>query len=310
MCHVSTADGQPEHAPTSGSAAPMTRITDLFVHPLKGAAPMRVHRLRLDALGAVGDRRWVLVDEQGHAVTPREVSTLTQVVATLPLRDGAIEHDAPLTLQGRGLDALIVPPAPATAALRDVRVWDDVVQLADAGEAAADWVSRATGVSCRLMHWTAVSRRPLAAKYAGALPHDGRHVTITDGAPLLLLGSASLDALNTRLTSAGHDAIGLERFRANVVLATTAPHEEDHWERVRVGTVEIGVGSPCPRCVVTTIDPRTLAQGVEPLRTLAQYRRGEGGGVMFGMNATHAHAGELVMGDALDVLSHRVTPDR
>jgi uncharacterized protein len=91
------------------------------------------------------------------------------------------------------------------------------------------------------------------------------------------------------------------------VLATAAPHEEDGWERVRVGAVEIGVGSPCPRCVVTTIDPGTLAQDVEPLRTLAQYRRGEGGGVMFGMNATHAAPGELVVGDVVDVLSHRST---
>lgn len=283
----------------------MPRLTDLFVHPLKGAAPMRVNRLRLDDLGAVGDRRWVLVDAQGTAITPREVPPLAQLVATLPTRDGAVERDAPLTLQARGRDPLVVPPASPSAALRDVRVWDDVVALADAGEAAAEWVSGAIGVACRLMHWTDASRRPLAAKYAGVLPSAGRHVTVTDGAPLLLLGSASLDALNARLTAAGHAALGMARFRPNVVLATSAPHEEDTWERVRLGAIEIGVGSPCPRCVVTTIDPHTLAQDVEPLRTLAQYRRGEGGGVMFGMNATHATAGELAVGDVLAVLSHR-----
>lgn len=283
----------------------MARITDLFVHPLKGAAPLRVHRLRLDALGAVGDRRWVLVSAQGVALTPREVPRLTQLVPTLPMRDGAVTHDAPLTLHAGDADPLVVPPAAPSAAVHDVQVWDDVVQLADAGDAAADWVTRAIGVPCRLMHWTDASRRPLAAKYAGVLPSAGRHVTITDGAPLLLLGSASLDALNARLTAAGHAALGIERFRPNVVLATTAPHEEDTWERVRLGTVEIGVGSPCPRCVVTTIDPRTLTPGVEPLRTLAQYRRGDGGGVMFGMNATHATAGELTVGDAVDVLAHR-----
>lgn len=283
----------------------MPRITDLFVHPLKGAAPVRVHRLRLDALGAVGDRRWVLVDGHGTAITPRDVPALTQLVATLPMRDGAIERDAPLTLQARGLDPIVVPPAAPAAVQHAVRVWDDVVQLADAGEAAAEWGSRALGMPCRLMQWTDASHRPLAAKYAGVLPSAGRHVTITDGAPLLLLGSASLSALNTRLTTAGHASVAIERFRPNIVLATTAPHEEDTWERVRIGTVDIGVGSPCPRCVVTTIDPRTLAPDVEPLRTLAQYRRGDGGGVMFGMNATHRAEGELVVGDMVDVLSHR-----
>lgn len=286
----------------------MARITDLFVHPLKGAAPMRVHRMRLDALGAVGDRRWVLVDAHGSAITPRDIPALAQLVATLPVRDGAIERDAPLTLETPGLNAIVVPPAAPSAALHAVRVWDDVVQLADAGEAAAEWVSRAIDVPCRLMHWTDASRRPLAAKYAGVLPNGERHVTITDGAPLLLLGSASLDALNVRLAAAGHATLPVERFRPNIVLATTAPHEEDTWERIRLGTVDIGVGSPCPRCVVTTIDPHTLVQGVEPLRTLAQYRRGDGGGVMFGMNVTHAAAGELVVGDAVDVLSHRAMP--
>jgi len=283
----------------------MARITDLFVHPLKGAAPMRVHRLRLDALGAVGDRRWVLVDPNGGAITPRDVPALTRLVATLPMHDGAIRSDAPLALHAPGVDPILVPPATSARTVRAVRVWDDVVDLADAGEVAAEWVSTAVGVPCRLMHWTAASRRPLAAKYAGVLPHTGRDVTLTDGAPLLLLGSASLAALNVRLTTAGHPAVGAERFRPNVVLATSAPHEEDTWERVRVGTVEIGVGSPCPRCVVTTIDPRTLTQEREPLRTLAQYRRGEGGGVMFGMNATHAAPGELTIGDVVDVMAHR-----
>lgn len=270
---------------------------------------MRIHRMRLDALGAVGDRRWVLVDARGSAITPRDIPALAQIVTTLPMRDGAIERDAPLTLQAHGLDPIVVPPAAPSAALHAVRVWDDVVQLADAGDAAAEWGSRALDVPCRLMHWTDASRRPLAAKYAGVLPSADRHVTITDGAPLLLLGSASLDALNTRLTAAGHASIAIERFRPNIVLATTAPHEEDTWERVRIGSVEIGVGSPCPRCVVTTIDPRTLAPDVEPLRTLAQYRRGEGGGVMFGMNATHRTEGDVGVGDMVDVLSHRVRRD-
>jgi uncharacterized protein YcbX len=292
----------------------MPRVTDLFVHPLKGAAPMRVHRLRLDALGAIGDRRWVFVDTSACAITPRDVPALTRVVATLPLHDGAVRSDAPLALQAPGVDPILVPPANSAlpnSALptRAVRVWDDTVELADAGDVAAEWGSAALGVPCRLMHWTPNSRRPLEAKYAGTLSHADRNVTLTDGAPLLLLGAASLDALNGRLTAAGHPAVGVERFRPNVLLATSAPHEEDHWERVRIGAVEVSLGSPCPRCVVTTIDPRTLAPDVEPLRTLAQYRRGDGGGVMFGMNATHASSGELAVGDAVTVLAHRPGTD-
>lgn len=283
----------------------MPRVTDLFVHPLKGAAPVRVQRLRLDALGAVGDRRWLLVDAHGVALTQREVPGLARIRAELPMHDGAIAGDAPLTLHRHGGVPLVVPPTAPGAPLRTVRVWDDDVALADAGDAAAEWCSDAVGVPCRLMHWTSASHRALAPKYAGPLDASGRDVTVTDGAPLLLLGAASLDALNARLTASGSSRLGVERFRPNVLLGTTAPHEEDRWEHIRIGDVEIGVGSPCPRCVVTTIDQQSLAQGTEPLRTLALYRRAASGGVMFGMNATHAHAGEILVGDEVTVLAHR-----
>jgi uncharacterized protein YcbX len=217
--------------------------------------------------------------------------------------------EAPLTLRRPGAEPLVVPQATSASVMREVQVWDDAVALADAGDTAAEWVSRAVDTPCRLMQWTASSRRPLAAKYAGPLPAEGRDVTITDGAPLLLLGSASLDALNARLAAVGHPALSLDRFRPNIVLATHAPHDEDAWAQLRIGTVTLGVGTPCPRCVVTTIDPETLGRTAEPLRTLAQYRRGVGGGVMFGMNATHEAPGEMAEGDVASVLAYRSAPD-
>lgn len=287
----------------------MSRVSDLFVHPLKGAAPQRVQRLRLDALGAIGDRRWVLVGDDDVQLTAREVPQLLHVRATLPTHDGAIGDEAPLALSYPGRDdelpPLFVPHGGPRAARRAVRLWDDVVTLVDAGDEAAAWCARAVGRPCRLMHIDADSHRPLQPRYAGPLPADGREVAAPDGAPLLLLGVASVEALNARLAVLGEGAVSVARFRPNVVLGTSAPHEEDTWARVRIGAAELGVGSPCPRCVVTTIDPVTLAQRVEPLRTLARYRRDASGGVMFGMNATHAAAGEIVVGDAVTVLAHR-----
>jgi uncharacterized protein YcbX len=286
----------------------MARVTDLFVHPLKGALPQRVHRLVLDPLGALGDRRWVLVDEAAAQITAREAPRLATMRATLPLHDGAVATESPLALSVDGLPPLVVPLAGPEAPRRAVRIWDDTVELADTGDAAAEWCSEAIDRSCRLMHLVPESRRALAGKYAGPLPADDRTVALSDGAPLLLLGAASLDALNSRLTAAGARPLGIERFRPNVVLATHVAHEEDTWSRIRIGDLEVGVGSPCPRCVVTTLDPHTLAYGTEPLRTLAAYRRGAGGGLMFGMNATHATPGEFAVGDAVSVLSLRPAP--
>jgi uncharacterized protein YcbX len=286
----------------------MPRVTDLFVHPLKGAAPMRVHRLVLDALGARGDRRWMLTDPSGAPLTAREAARLLTIRATLPMREGAVVAEYPLCLDADGLPRLLVPQAPPDAPRWRTHLWGDDLTLLDAGNAAADWCSTAIGRNCRLTHQAPDTVRPLAPKFAGPLSATARAVALSDGAPLLLLGAASLDALNRRLTDSGTRPMGVERFRPNVLLATHHAHEEDTWSHVRIGDLELGVGTPCPRCVVTTLDPHTLEQGVEPLRTLAAYRRGDGGGVMFGMNASHAAPGTIAVGDTVTVLAMRPAP--
>jgi uncharacterized protein YcbX len=55
---------------------------------------------------------------------------------------------------------------------------------------------------------------------------------------------------------------------------------------------------------MTTVDPVTGEAGVEPLRTLAKYRR-DASGVVFGMNATHAEPGTLRVGDSISVSALR-----
>ena len=58
------------------SLAATARVAALYVHPLKSAAGIRVDELRLDERGAVGDRRWVLVDPHGDMITARETHCL------------------------------------------------------------------------------------------------------------------------------------------------------------------------------------------------------------------------------------------
>jgi uncharacterized protein YcbX len=60
------------------------------------------------------------------------------------------------------------------------------------------------------------------------------------------------------------------------------------------------VVKPCARCVITTTDQTTGERGDEPLRTLATYRKGNGG-VMFGQNVVHRGRGQLHVGDDLSL---------
>ena len=94
----------------------------------------------------------------------------------------------------------------------------------------------------------------------------------------------------------------MNRFRPNVVVAGCMPWEEDDWRRARVGAVPLRLPKGCDRCVVTTTDQLTGERGVEPLRTLARFRKWTDGKVYFGVNAVPDARGTIAVGDRLTVL--------
>ena len=112
---------------------------------------------------------------------------------------------------------------------------------------------------------------------AYARQHDA--VSFADGYPYLLIGQASLDNLNQRLA----EPITMHRFRPNIVVAGSAPYDEDAWQQFGVGDVAFYGVKPCARCVLTTIDPQTGQPGREPLRTLSTYRQWKHK-ILFGQN--------------------------
>jgi len=276
-----------------------TRVAALYLHPIKSAVGIEVDELTLDLHGAIGDRRWMLVDVDGVAITRRELHTLTRVHPHFvhgdrngPLRVDADGH-APLALR-----------VPDDAPARRSRIFSDEAVVHDAGDEAARWMTAVTGRRCRVVRVAEKSGRSLQPKYIGGIVAEGREIALSDGAPLLILGKASIASLNDRLSASGEAAVGVERFRPNILLDGGAAHVEDTWTAVRIGDVTIGVGSECLRCVITTIDERTMVQGAEPLRTLATYRR-QGSGAVFGMNATNASIGTIRVGDEVQVLGYR-----
>ena len=95
----------------------------------------------------------------------------------------------------------------------------------------------------------------------------------------------------------------MERFRPNLVVGGAPAFAEDGWNGLRVGEVIFRVAKPCSRCSVITVDPATGETGPEPLRTLATYRKREGG-VMFGVNlvAIAGIPGELRAEDRVEIL--------
>jgi len=262
----------------------MIRVAALFIYPLKGARGISLDRVELDDFGPRDDRRWMIVDRSGEKVTQREVSRLCLIEAR-PNGDR-------LTLSAPELPALQVTRPAGDHPLQRVRVWRDVVDATDCGDEAASWCSQAIGNDVRLVYMPEATHRRTDPDYD---PVGGR-VSFADGYPLLVVGEASLADLNARLAT----ALPMNRFRPNLVLSGGEPFAEDGWQRLRIGGIPFDLVKPCARCTVPTVNQATAERGVEPLRTLATFRK-RGSSVMFGVNAVHRGIGTLAVGDPVSV---------
>lgn len=255
------------------------RIASLHLYPVKGCRGLDVAAATVAVTGlvhdGVGDREWMIVDRAGRFVTQREHPRLALV---------QVGADAgALTLAPPGAPPLRVPPPAAEAPVRDVIVWGSQVRGADAGDAAAALLSGWLHLAVRLVRFDRSRERRCNPQYAG---DSGAHTFFADGYPLLVVGAASLAELNERMAGHGEPVLPMNRFRPNVVIADLPPFAEDHLARLSVGDLALTPVKPCVRCQVTTTDQATAAVGVEPLRTLGEFRMDEPfGGVTFGMNA-------------------------
>ncbi len=264
------------------------RLSALYRFPLKSAMGESLPRAQLDSIGMVGDRRWMLVDaSNGRFFTQRAMAHMSQLSALWNTQGG-------LTLNAEGFQALEVPVPDPDANVRGAFIWSDNMVVPDAGDEAADWLSRFLGKSCRLVHVPVERARDIPGSL-GPMEKVG----FPDGFPLLLIGQASLDDLSDRVGR----PLEMLRFRTNLVVEGSEPYAEDSWKRIRIGSTEFRVVKGCTRCIMTTIDPQTGRRNPdrEPLTTLKTYREREGE-VYFGQNLINEGAGEIVVGMDVEVL--------
>lgn len=260
------------------------RVVSLHRYPIKGCRGHDLAVATLDALGVVGDRRLLLVDENDRFLSQREEPRLATVVPTL-------EGDA---LVVRTLGSTFEHEAPLKADRRVVTIFGDRVSAADQGNVAAAWFTGVLGRPCRLVAFDDTSHRLVDPAYS---PRMDAETAFTDGYPVLGVLQESLDDLNQQLDA----PIPMARFRPNVVLSGALAWSEDAWRSLAVGTVVLDAVKPCGRCVVTTTDQVTGDRNPhqEPLRTLSLFRLQRPLGAIFGQNLVSRNTGTISVGDGV-----------
>jgi uncharacterized protein len=255
-------------------------IARLFVYPVKSCAGIEVQQALLTDTGLDLDRAWMVVDARGMFLTQRTLPRMALIQPQLKTDEMVLRAPGMLALHV-AIDSV---EAPAT-----VTVWRDTVPAWDMGAVAAQWFTDFLGQPCRLVRFDPEHRRLSSMDWTGGVEAPNQ---FADGFPVLLASEASMEELNGRLVAAGYAAVGIGRFRPNVVLAGVGAHDEDRVDLIRVdcgaeGEVHLQPVKPCSRCPIPDIDPATAethpAVG-DMLRTYRQDKRLHGA-ITFGMNA-------------------------
>lgn len=261
-------------------------ITGLHVYPVKSCRGIALEAAEVARMGIRYDRQWMFVDEQGMFVAQRAERGKGVEVRSLCLIRTALTDDL-LRLTAPDMPPLDLPLEGRDGPGIDVQVWDAGITGIDQGPDAARWAS-------------AFLARERPGRYRLVrMPDDGMRrastgestLAFADGYPFLVISEASLADLNSRLQT----PLPMNRFRPNVVLGGCQPYDEDRLDRIRIGPVELEGMTLCARCPIPTTEQETGERSKEPLRTLATYRRIDGG-VVFGRNFNHSGVGRIAVG--------------
>jgi uncharacterized protein YcbX len=255
-----------------------TRIARLFVYPVKSCAGVEVTESVLADTGLDLDRAWMLVDEEGRFASQRELPRMALVKVQLRHFDVVLRAPGMLALH-LAIDAVEKPMR--------VRIWDDEVPAYDMGDTAGQWFSDFLGTRLRLVRFDPDHRRLSSPKWTGPLEAPNQ---FSDGYPILAVSEGSMAELNRRLAAAGQLAVGVERFRPNIVLAGLEANDEDRLGDIGIETAEGSVVlrpvKPCARCPIPNVDPATGESDPRVGDTLQAYRANPrmNGAITFGMN--------------------------
>ena len=271
------------------------RISSLTQYPIKSCGGMNLERAEIDTSGLRGDRLLFVIDERGAALGQEELPRMALINASLVGTDLAV-----VAPDQDSLELVVVDQGES----RQVKHWHDEAPAIDQGDEAARWFSEFLGTPCRLMASTETHKRTAPEKYRHIFPAEQSRFTAV--APILLTSEASLADLNGRIAK----PIRMNRFRQNLVVEGSAPFHEEWWARLRIGDLEFEKVASSERCSVTQLNQETAERSIEPIRTLAKYRRQPGGvdgGLVFGVYFRPLQPGVLHLGDEVTVLE---TQDR
>ncbi|MFT7588529.1 MAG: hypothetical protein ACI959_000740 [Limisphaerales bacterium] len=262
-------------------------VSELFVYPIKSCAGINLSEAVVQDRGFKLDRRWMIVDSGGVFISQRDFPAMCLLTISLREEEMVIRNDRQL------FAPLSIPLTQPENDPIDVLVWRSSCKAIPVSDKADDWFSKALGISCRLVYMPESTKRLVNPEFA----KNEEIVSFADGYPFLVIGQASINDLNVKLTR----PVSVLQFRPNIVFTGSPAYTEDNWEGIRIGETVFFRTKNCTRCNVISINPQTAEQDKEPLATLSKYRK-EGNNIIFGAYLISSGKGLIKVGDQIESL--------
>ena len=265
----------------------MTQLTlkEIWIYPVKSLGGILLENASVKRKGLQYDRRWMLIDQAGVAMTQRVYPEMALFKLKLNESNISIAY----TRDQRIISSNQVPLAtPSSDKWLCAQVWDDQVNVLEVDADLSEWFSHQLKTDCRLVAFPEEKSRPVDPRY----DVNNDQVSLADAYPFLIIGQSSLDDLNNRLV----EPVPMNRFRPNFVFMGGEPYAEDKWRNLSIGTIPFVAVKKSDRCVLTTVNQDTAEKGAEPLRTLSGYRKVENK-VYFGQNLIALKEGQVSVGE-------------
>ncbi len=255
-------------------------VSEIVIYPIKGLKGMSLEQSFLEPEGLQHDRRFMLVNEKNQFISQRSHAALSQIKALF-----SDKENLQLGFGGERIEFNINE---RLLELFPCTIWESEVACVEVSKEVNSWFSDLLKERIKLVALQDSKGR--IKKYSNR--KGSTTVSFADGYPVLLLGSASMDLLNSKLD----EQVKANRFRANILLQTETPHIEDTWSKITLGESTLEIIKPCARCQVVNINQSNGISSKEPLKTLATYRAIENK-IYFGANASCLQTGLIKLGD-------------